>query len=386
MTRMTRHQLYELIWSKPMRAAAREVGLSDVGLKKLCMRHQVPVPPQGYWNKVHAGQTPPRMPYREVDDEALDRVVISSPYDCLPPSVRQLTRKLATDKEVAVAKIDVDTGREPSQEKAVALAAALRKAKPNENSLVIAVGPTLLRVEVAPQSIDRTVAIVDALFHAAIGRGIDLRPGAKHLELVVDEETVELRLSEEVRWVSVPPTAREIHQEERRLRAAKAQYGEHFDSMYRPTPRPGTYQPQGRLAIEVVNKEYGAPSRWRDTATRKLENLLSRLLGDLAIFAATAKARRQEREQRERQWRLEEDRRHRQEEREELLKEQLENFAKLELLERYLSSLKRSVGRSDAPRSVQAYLAWCRRYADQLHTACSAAGVRQALSGSTSLD
>jgi hypothetical protein len=34
MTIMTRRQLYDLIWSKPMRDATAEIGISDVGLKK----------------------------------------------------------------------------------------------------------------------------------------------------------------------------------------------------------------------------------------------------------------------------------------------------------------------------------------------------------------
>lgn len=58
---LSRVQLYELVWSKPMRDAAADVGISDVGLKKRCRSQAVPVPPQGYWNKVHAGhRMPPR--------------------------------------------------------------------------------------------------------------------------------------------------------------------------------------------------------------------------------------------------------------------------------------------------------------------------------------
>lgn len=43
-------QLKDLVWKMPMREAAREVKLSDVGLKKMCRRMTVPVPPQGYWS------------------------------------------------------------------------------------------------------------------------------------------------------------------------------------------------------------------------------------------------------------------------------------------------------------------------------------------------
>jgi hypothetical protein len=43
MTAMTRRELYDLVWSRPMREAARELGISDVGLNKVCVRHRVPV-------------------------------------------------------------------------------------------------------------------------------------------------------------------------------------------------------------------------------------------------------------------------------------------------------------------------------------------------------
>ena len=60
--KLTRQQLHDLIWSAPMRDIAKQLGLSDVGLRKRCMRSFVPPPPQGYWNKVKAGQSPKRLP------------------------------------------------------------------------------------------------------------------------------------------------------------------------------------------------------------------------------------------------------------------------------------------------------------------------------------
>lgn len=54
--------LCEFAWSAPMRDLAAEVGLSDVGLKKLLRSCGVPTPPQGYWNKVHAGKPVPKCP------------------------------------------------------------------------------------------------------------------------------------------------------------------------------------------------------------------------------------------------------------------------------------------------------------------------------------
>lgn len=59
---VSREALYDLVWSKPMRSAAADIGISDVGLKKRCRSQGVPVPPRGYWNKVLAGHRMPERP------------------------------------------------------------------------------------------------------------------------------------------------------------------------------------------------------------------------------------------------------------------------------------------------------------------------------------
>lgn len=49
--------LYKEVWSEPMRVVAARYGISDVMLKKICRKLEVPTPPRGYWAKIKAGQT-----------------------------------------------------------------------------------------------------------------------------------------------------------------------------------------------------------------------------------------------------------------------------------------------------------------------------------------
>jgi len=37
----TRKELYDLAWSTPMTKLAKQFGLSDVGLRKLCTKHRI---------------------------------------------------------------------------------------------------------------------------------------------------------------------------------------------------------------------------------------------------------------------------------------------------------------------------------------------------------
>lgn len=63
-----RRKLFSLIWSRPTTEVAKELGISDVAVGKLCRRLQVPKSPRGYWARVASGRKPrrPALPaYRE---------------------------------------------------------------------------------------------------------------------------------------------------------------------------------------------------------------------------------------------------------------------------------------------------------------------------------
>lgn len=59
---LNREQLLAEVWAEPMQSVAPRYGLSDVGLKKLCARLQVPTPGRGYWAKLNAGKRVPSPP------------------------------------------------------------------------------------------------------------------------------------------------------------------------------------------------------------------------------------------------------------------------------------------------------------------------------------
>lgn len=62
--RISREALFALVWERPATEVARELGISDVTLGKLCRRLQVPKPPRGYWARVKSGKTPRRPPLK----------------------------------------------------------------------------------------------------------------------------------------------------------------------------------------------------------------------------------------------------------------------------------------------------------------------------------
>jgi hypothetical protein len=92
--RPTRTDLYEKVWATAMRILAKEFGRSDVGLAKVCRKHNVPVPPVGYWRRKETGYkvTRPLLPVAKDAAEHLDICV----RERLRPEFKELTGQVAT--------------------------------------------------------------------------------------------------------------------------------------------------------------------------------------------------------------------------------------------------------------------------------------------------
>lgn len=54
--KISRKELYDLVWSKPIMDVAKQFGISDRGLGKVCERYDIPKPPRGYWQRISAGE------------------------------------------------------------------------------------------------------------------------------------------------------------------------------------------------------------------------------------------------------------------------------------------------------------------------------------------
>ena len=56
MITFTRNELFDLVWSKPIRVIAAEHGVNAIHLAKICDEHNIPRPIAGYWQKLEHGK------------------------------------------------------------------------------------------------------------------------------------------------------------------------------------------------------------------------------------------------------------------------------------------------------------------------------------------
>ena len=87
----TRQELFELVWSMPMTKLAKQFELSDVGLRKICVKNQIPLPPQGHWTRKQFGKEDPRpeLPSQEINPE----IEINNEYKIQLNQERSETKK-----------------------------------------------------------------------------------------------------------------------------------------------------------------------------------------------------------------------------------------------------------------------------------------------------
>lgn len=63
-----RELLYKEVWAEPVATVAGRYALAGAGLRKICRKLGVPMPPLGYWARVEAGKKPRVTPLRADHD------------------------------------------------------------------------------------------------------------------------------------------------------------------------------------------------------------------------------------------------------------------------------------------------------------------------------
>lgn len=59
-TSFTRIELYNLVWEEPLTHIAKKYQITDSGIRKICKKKDIPLPPLGYWQKKQYNKTVPK--------------------------------------------------------------------------------------------------------------------------------------------------------------------------------------------------------------------------------------------------------------------------------------------------------------------------------------
>jgi hypothetical protein len=289
---LTREELYRLVWKSPLSTLASRFGISDVGLKKVCVKHDIPVPGRGYWAKVHSG-TKPRMPLPKRKNAGLIRIHGRQTAKRMPIKTDELERWRAFEAR-AENRIRVMHRINNLHPIAQAVERTLEKAEPNHDGLLECLGESLMWVRVTPKNVKRAVLIVDGLVRGALKRECKLRPpqprngrwGQEQAALVVEGEPVTFRLADRLRRIEVIPTRDEQRrwEEDAGLRLLEL--------------RRTKLVPAGGMKLVLCTFGWSEAQRtWTDTDNLVLEDRLNEVMLELREYAERERRKRAERDE-----------------------------------------------------------------------------------------
>lgn len=321
---LTRQQLYDLVWTKPMEQLGCELGLSGRGLGKLCARMVIPVPYRGYWARKAAGHPMIKTHLPKARPEYPAEHTFDIPSDPLPESV-------TAEPEAAI--VVSATLIEPHPLIA-ATEQTLRALHPSPKILLVCTDKAILEVRVSEPQLNRALRIMDTILKTAIARGeeieiCDAARAYRHKGYVHstprehffstwvcrDGDAIRIHLEQDQQQVGLPdpPPPPEPSQPKGRRP---------YQAPWRPPPPP-RYEWRAvsdlRLRVDFHYTGQSFQQNWNSTEKRPLEGQLNRFFRELDKIFACLRLQRIDREDKQRA--AEEAQRHAEEQRQRVLAE-----------------------------------------------------------------
>lgn len=295
---MTRDELYALVWSEPLVKIAKRFGISDVGLRKICVKHQIPTPPVGYWAKLAHGKKVVHTPLPKVSGNFSTSIFLTLKPNLADNPEQESFEEAIRERERALGgKISVPAQSDQLPHRITATTEkALLKSKPDNEGFLSVSGAQILQAHIGPNTIARGLRIIDALVKAIEERGHHFTYGDEGLQVVVDEEPLTIRMYETKSKKPHTPTDKEL-----KAQAEHDERRKRWPSLYSSTSktyRTWDYFPSGRLAIEIEDVvrhgwyQPGLKDRWFDDKSVPLEAALNSITLALLRTSAYIKLKR----------------------------------------------------------------------------------------------
>lgn len=228
--RLTRYRLYHLVWSKPLSQLSEKYSLSYNELKKICIENKIPIPQNGYWQKLRFGKKVEVVPLPQIDNKdeiILDRIEGEKKEKIIVPSKLTKPHKYTITTKQYYKKL---------------------KAKKKSRRYVEIDSANVLSIDVSEKLLSRSFRFMDSLIKALEDRGYKVEVD-KSTKVIIENQEYNLRLAEKNKRVK-----------------RESNYGIDWHDL----------APTGNLVLRAYT--YIPLREWADTKTKKLEDKLGDIL------------------------------------------------------------------------------------------------------------
>jgi len=204
---LTRRELYDLAWSAPFSTLCKKYQISDVGLRKACVRLAIPLPGIGHWNKVHAGKKVEIKLFKEnaTVEQKLTLLLATTETNAgkdLPTELAILQAAIKADPTIDLAVKTTLVNPDPliaSAQKTL----NKRDRYYREGNMLYA-GEGNLRIRVTQPLLDRALCFMDTFLKVMTKRGHIFKVTDRGSYLVFGDDELEMTLMEMHTRATVP--------------------------------------------------------------------------------------------------------------------------------------------------------------------------------------
>lgn len=183
-TKMSREALYDLVWQRPLSRLAKEFGISDVGLRKICHQHDIPTASNQWWFAKEYGKPAVQTPLP--DNSLIAGITITIPRR-LPraePSPERIEAKAKAAEAMVKAKKIASTRALPQF--AQDMVAELRGCKPSGRGDIYLNSPTSFKFSFDKAQLPRVIKIITQLIPAVLELGFEIKSTDKGARIVAE--------------------------------------------------------------------------------------------------------------------------------------------------------------------------------------------------------
>ncbi len=353
---ISRNQLYDLVWSKPVVQIAKDFGISDVAIAKICKKLKIPKPGLGYWAKKQNGHRVRQKPLPELKLGELESYTIHKvePAPTEPDSdyIKQHREFEARPENKVIVKSTLRNSHPLVQ------ASKAKLSNPNTDRYKRCYGGRgCLNISVSKGSIHRALRIMDALIKALSSRGYQVSQGSEYREVTsvnIDGEEFNFRIQESSKEIPASNLG-----EEDRLYS----YGRMYD-----------YIPTGKMTLQITNFYHGDKCV-KDSKTQRVEDKLNSFILMLVKAAEYEKNWRIEREierrEDEERMRVEREIQQKREQEQQMTKELFENAAtwnKCVLARDYIEAVQSNTDKESDGGEMDSWVLWANQQVDMVES------------------
>jgi hypothetical protein len=272
-----------------MTTLAKEFGLSDVALHKICRKYRVPTPPVGYWAKKAHGKRVTTTLLPDAND-AGDILIRESTASNEPQPIAEARVAMAALVEAGVSA----TSPNPIVDRTLT---KLANARRGADGLVRCAGERVVSMAVRRESLERAGALLRAFVAAGEGAGLTLVKHDGAVAWLCDDEYIGFDLIEVPDRVEHVATQRELDavaKWKREREQTHKRYG-YWQDWGEPKIPAWEQRYQGRLAIRLEEVRIQSErSPWgetmmrtfSDTRTRDVIKMIPRAVATIAAMSA----------------------------------------------------------------------------------------------------